>query len=115
MQPARRKSAADNSATVFAALGDKRRLRLITRLYRDGPASITALASGSEVSRQATTKHLHVLARAGLVRAIRQGRETIYEPDPAQLHEATRHLESISRQWDQALARLKHLVEDENA
>lgn len=112
--PAKRpKSAAASSAPVFAALGDERRLRLVARLCTDGPVSITRLASGADVSRQAITKHLHVLARAGLVRGVRQGREQLYELDGQQLQQARQYLDVISRQWDEALNRLKLLVEDE--
>jgi DNA-binding transcriptional ArsR family regulator len=110
--PAKRiKSRTAASASVFAALGDERRLRLVIRLSRDGPGSITRLASGSGVSRQAITKHLHVLARAGLVRGLHQGRERLYELDPKQLQQARRYLKVISRQWDESLERLKLLVE----
>lgn len=111
--PGRSNAAAPRSAPVFAALGDERRLRLVARLCRDGPVSITNLASGAEVSRQAITKHLHVLARAGLVRGVRQGRERVYQLDPKQLEQAREYLDAIGRQWDSALSRLKILVEDE--
>lgn len=113
MQAKRLKSRAAKSAPVFAALGDERRLRLVARLCREGPVSITGLASGSDISRQAITKHLHVLARAGLVRDLRQGRERLYELDTEQLQQARRYLKMISREWDQALGRLKMFVESE--
>jgi DNA-binding transcriptional ArsR family regulator len=99
------------SAPLFAALGDETRLRLVSRLCARGPASIARLASGAGVTRQAVTKHLHVLARAGVIRGARRGREHVWELDPAQLAEARRHLESISRGWDEALSRLKDFVE----
>lgn len=85
----------------------------MARLCTDGPGSITTLTSDSDVTRQAVTKHLRVLARAGLVRAVRHGRETIYEADTEQIQQAREYLDMISRQWDQALARLKHLVEEQ--
>jgi DNA-binding transcriptional ArsR family regulator len=113
MQSKRHKSRAAASAPVFAALGDERRLQLVARLCNDGPVSITALASGSDISRQAITKHLHVLARAGLVRSLRHGREQIYELEPKQIQQAREYLEIISRQWDDALNRLKVLAENE--
>jgi DNA-binding transcriptional ArsR family regulator len=112
MQRKRSKSAASQTAPVFAALGDQRRLRLVARLCTHGPASITGLASGADVSRQAVTKHLQVLARAGLVRAGRHGRETIYELEPKPLEEARQYLDVISRQWDDALNRLKSFIEN---
>ncbi len=111
MQAKRLKSGASSSAPIFAALGDERRLRLVARLCTDGPVSITRLTAGSDISRQAITKHLHVLTRAGLVHGLRQGRERLYELDPKQLEQARQYLEIISREWDQALSRLKLFVE----
>jgi DNA-binding transcriptional ArsR family regulator len=99
------------SAPLFAALGDETRLRLVSRLCIEGPLSITKLTSGSNVTRQAVTKHLHVLAEAGLVRGERDGRENVYELEPRRLDEARRCLDLISEQWDEALDRLRALVE----
>lgn len=112
MPTKRVKGVSAKSAPVFAALGDETRLRLVTQLCADGPTSISRLSEGSAVSRQAITKHLHVLAKAGLVRGLREGRERLYEMDPLRLPEARQHLEAISRQWDDALSRLKLSVEE---
>ena len=83
-----------NCAPVFAALGDEMRLRLIAALCVGGAMSITQLTSGTEISRQAVTKHLEVLAAAGLVRDVKVGRERLWEFEPAQLDEARRTLEA---------------------
>ena len=96
---------------IFAALGDETRLRLVARLSTEGPLSISRLADGEDVTRQAITKHLHVLSDAGLVHGVRQGREQIWELDPKRLYETRRYLDRISDQWDSALGRLKRLVE----
>lgn len=101
-----------DSAAVFAALGDKTRLRLVARLCNDGPLSITRLTTGCGITRQAVTKHLRVMNRAGLVRNRRLGRESVWELEQARLADARRYLDAISKQWDQALARLKSLVEE---
>ena len=99
------------AAPLFAALGDATRLQLLARLGSEGPRSITGLSRASEVSRQAITKHLDVLAGAGLVRSRREGRERIWELEPTRLDDAHRYLEGISRQWDETLGRLKAFVE----
>ena len=99
------------SAPVFAALGDETRLRLVTRLSAGGPASIARLTAGSVVTRQAITKHLAVLAGAGLARSRRRGRERLWELRPERLAHARESLDAISRQWDEALGRLKSFVE----
>jgi len=99
------------AAPLFAALGDENRLRLVSRLSAGGPLSITRLASGSRVTRQGITKHLQVMEEAGLVHSMRRGRERIWELDRRRLAEARRHLKQISKQWDEALERLRALVE----
>lgn len=106
------KSALDKSARVFAALSDETRLRLVVALCAGGAMSIAQLTGGTAISRQAVTKHLQVLAEAGLVRDLKAGRERLWEFEPAQLDEARRSLDAISQQWDQALLRLKAFVED---
>ena len=97
---------------VFAALGEETRLALVTRLSARGPQSITRLATGSDVTRQAITKHLHVLAGAGLAHDVRRGREHIWELDADGLDQARRWLDQISKRWDAALDRLKKFVEE---
>jgi len=101
-----------SAAPVFAALGDETRLRLVRRLCDDGPASIRQLTAGSRVTRQAITKHLRVLERAGIVHGERRGRESRWQLEQVRLDEARRYLDLISREWDDALARLKKHVED---
>jgi DNA-binding transcriptional ArsR family regulator len=100
-----------DAAPLFAALGDETRLRLFHRLTSGGPNSITRLRAGSRVTRQAITKHLEVLAAAGLVRSTRRGRERIWEAEPKRLDDGRAYLDRISRQWDDALGRLKAYVE----
>ncbi|MGB6309811.1 MAG: metalloregulator ArsR/SmtB family transcription factor [Steroidobacteraceae bacterium] len=99
-------------APIFAALGDERRLRLVAVLCAGGAMSITQLTSGTDITRQAITKHLNVLAAAGLVRDVKVGRERLWEFEPSQVDEARRSLEAIGQQWDHALAQLKRAVEN---
>jgi DNA-binding transcriptional ArsR family regulator len=101
------------SASTFAALGDQTRLRLVTRLTGAGPLSITQLADGLPITRQAVTKHLRVMEDAGLVRSSPRGRERVWQLEERRLQLARRHLETISREWDARLARLSEsLVPD---
>jgi DNA-binding transcriptional ArsR family regulator len=101
-----------SSAPLFAALGDKTRLRLVSRLCDDGPLSITRLTAGSKVTRQAITKHLLVMEQAGLVHGTRHGRESVWQLDLRRIQDARRYLDLISKQWDDALQRLRGFVEE---
>jgi DNA-binding transcriptional ArsR family regulator len=98
-------------ARVFAALGDKTRLALVAHLCSGEPASISRLADDSKLTRQAITKHLGVLERAGIVRSAYSGRERLFRFEPEPLNELQQYLTSVSKQWDQTLARLKSHVE----
>lgn len=107
----RRRAALSGPAPVFAALGDPTRLRIVSRLCDGGPLSIARLTEGASVSRQAITKHLRALERAGLVRSGQAGRERLWTLRTERLAEARRYLDQISQQWDDAIERLRALVE----
>ena len=72
----------------------------------------TRLTAGSKVTRQAITKHLRVMEGAGLVRSQRHGRESVWQLERRRLAEARHYLDLISKQWDEALGRLRKLVEE---
>ncbi len=113
-QKSRSKRAANwrSYAPVFAALGNETRLSLVIKLSGGQPHSISQLTEGSRLTRHAITKHLRVLEGAGIVRGVPTGRESLFEFHPESMDEIKEYLDLVSAQWDQALARLKALVED---
>jgi DNA-binding transcriptional ArsR family regulator len=106
-----RGAALTRRASVFAALGDETRLALIGHLSSGPPRSISRLAEGSALTRQAITKHLRVLEGAGIVRSVRVGRENRFAFRPEPIDELRAYLDRVSTHWDNALGRLKSLVE----
>ena len=101
----------ESIANIFAALGDPTRLKLVAVLCAGGAFSIAQLTANTDISRKGVTKHLQVLADAGVVRDVKQGRERLWQLDPAQIEEARRTLDVIGKQWEVALGRLKAFVE----
>lgn len=105
-------------AQLFAALGDETRLALVGRLATGEPYSIaqltsgTTFARGAKLTRQAITKHLRVLEKVGMVHSVRSGRESLFQFDPGPLHAMDEYIAAVSRQWDDALTRLKAFVEE---
>lgn len=98
----------DEYASLFAALGDELRLRLIETLSLGGLKSTAELTagmklSGTQISRQGVTKHLSVLAAAGWLRDVKVGRERLWEIEPAQLAQAHRSLKLIGRPTESAI------------
>jgi len=100
-----------HAAHVLAALGDETRLHLVTRLAAGEPLSISRLSAGTRMTRQAVTKHLQVLARAGVTKGRRRGRERLWTLQRTPLREVRQQLDQIAGHWDDALARLKASVE----
>ena len=98
-------------APLFAALGDETRLSLVAKLSGGQPYSISQLAQGSRLTRQAITKHLRVLERVEIVHSVRRGRESMFELNPEPIEEIKKYLDRVSEEWDQALSRLKSFVE----
>jgi DNA-binding transcriptional ArsR family regulator len=109
--PASAGSALEKATPIFVALGDPTRLRLVARLSEGGPQSIARLTEGTDITRQGVSKHLQVLAEAGVVRGTRQGRESLWQIDARRLETARGFLERASRRWDDALERLRAQVE----
>ena len=79
---------------VFAALADPVRRSLLDEMAA-GPARVVDLAAGRAISRPAVSKHLKVLADAGLVTATDHGRERHYALDPSGLAPVSRLIEQL--------------------
>ncbi len=103
------------AAPVFAALGDARRLELVTRLSNGEPRSIVELTEGLGISRQGVTKHLDILRRAGIVSSCRVGRESQFTLRPDSVANARDFLALASAQWDEAIERLRTMVDSQGA
>ena len=99
-------------AKLFAALGDSMRLEILQRLGRVDSLSITSLREGVQVTRQAVTKHLEILEDVELVQSSRVGRERLFSLNRATCLQARQTLDLIAEQWEDALDRLRHHVED---
>ena len=115
MSEARGAAVRRRNAEVFAALGDETRLALVAKLCRGDAMSISELtesAAGARMTRQAVTKHLRVLERAGLVRCSQQGRERHFAFRPEPVVEMREYLAFVSAKWDEALERLRAFVEE---
>jgi DNA-binding transcriptional ArsR family regulator len=99
---------------TIAALADPTRRALIRRLAH-APCRAGELARGFAISRPAICKHTRMLAKAGLIRARRSGRERIYELAPSggkAIRELIDQLEEVGRFWDVALDAFKRYAEE---
>ncbi|MFE9685197.1 ArsR/SmtB family transcription factor [Streptomyces sp. NPDC002701] len=96
---------------LWSAVGDPTRRRMLDLLLASGGGTATALSEHLPVTRQAVTKHLHLLDRVGLVHATPSGRERRYQVDETRLALAIAQLSSVSAAWDARLRRIKRIAE----
>lgn len=100
----------DRIGAVFVALADPSRRVIVERLADAGRATSTELAGELPMTRQAVAKHLATLEHAGLVHARREGRRTVYRPDPAPLRDAGAWIDRVGAEWDERLDALARHV-----
>lgn len=96
---------------LWAAVTEPGRRLLLDALLAQGEATPTTLASDLPFTRQAVTKHLTVLERAGLVEAHKQGREVRYTIRPDRLNAATEAMSRVASKWEARLKAIKQLAE----
>jgi DNA-binding transcriptional ArsR family regulator len=92
---------------ILRALAEPRRQAML-RLIRDQPRSVREIGAHFDISQQAVSQHLHVLAGAGLVRVRREGKRRLYVVDPQGLENLDAFLADL---WPAGLRRLKDAVE----
>ena len=107
---------------LWEAVADPSRRKVLDLILAHGQATPTMLAAELPFTRQAVTKHLTVLARAGLVEARRHGREIRYTVDPERLGAAAQAMAraaaamaAAAARWDRRLSAIKRLAEAQAA
>lgn len=104
----------DRVSQTFVALADPTRRRIVERVSRE-PLTISALADPLAMSMQAVSKHIAILERCGVVKRHAKGRERIVAIQPESINAVAHWAQSQQRFWEDALDRLKHLLEAESA
>ena len=101
-----------NDDTVFRALADRSRRKLLDRLRdRDGQ-TLGDLCQGMRMTRQAVAKHLRILKKANLVSWRREGRERLHFINPVPINEiAERWIAKFEKPRLDALEALKRRLE----
>jgi DNA-binding transcriptional ArsR family regulator len=97
--------------SVFGALADPTRRRVVETLARGGTVTASGLAEQLPITRQAVAKHLSALRGADLVTSTRVGRETQYSLRAQPLDEAAEWIQTVSAEWDGRLDALRRSVE----
>ena len=98
-----------NIDSVFAALADPTRRRIVERLARR-PLTIGEIASEFPISQPAISKHVRVLEEAGLLQRTIEGRVHYCTISPQAMQEVSAWIDRQRRYWNGALDRLERLL-----
>ena len=101
---------------VFRALADPTRRQLLDSLHARNGQTLNALCEHMDMTRQAVTQHLQLLADANLVAVVWRGREKLHYLNPVPLYEIQdRWINKFERGRLQALHDLKKGLESPRA
>lgn len=98
-------------AKLWFAIAEPSRRKLIEVLLFKGEATASRLADEVPFSRQAVSKHLAVLKKAGLVRERKTGKEVRFSIEPQGLSVAAQELLRAATLWDERLQKIKQIAE----
>lgn len=89
-------------AMTFGALGEPSRLRIV-ELLRGGPSSVGDIAEALGIRQPQVSKHLRVLAEAGIVSNEAVARRRIYRLRAEPFDQIGSWLDSFERTWETRL------------
>ncbi|MEE8118931.1 MAG: metalloregulator ArsR/SmtB family transcription factor [Gammaproteobacteria bacterium] len=100
---------------VFKALADQTRRSMLDRLFERDGQNLGALVTGLNMSRQAVSKHLGILIRAGLVVVDWKGREKRHYLNAVPIREIhDRWVSRYAQRPAAALVALKKRLEEQS-
>lgn len=99
-------------AATFSALGEPGRLRIV-ELLRSRPHAVGEIAERLGIRQPQVSKHLKVLAQAGLVRMQPQARHRIYHLEANVFEQIGQWVESFEDLWEARLDSLGRYLEVE--
>jgi len=102
-----------SAADVFRAVADPCRRMVLDRL-RAGEMPVGELSEGFSGSQPAFSKHIKVLADAGIIRQRRQGRQLMCRLNPAPLAELVEWADLFRSLWMQKLDHLENYLDSKH-
>ena len=101
--------------TVFKALADPNRRKLLDLLFANNGQTLTQLCEQMDIVRQSVTKHLALLEEANLIVIEWRGREKLHYLNPIPIQEIyDRWIGKYERSRLHALGVLKQMLEEKS-
>jgi DNA-binding transcriptional ArsR family regulator len=105
----------DDTDTLFKALADPSRRRLLDLLHAHDGRTLNELFAHLDMTRQGVTQHLDLLEAANLVVTVRRGREKLHFLNPVPLQQIyERWISKFEKRRLKAILELKKRLETSN-
>ena len=98
---------------AFSALGDPVRRSIVARLSLSD-ATVNELAEPFGITKQAVSKHVQVLIRAGLITQTKDAQRRPCHLEPAALERVTSWIDAMRLETEQRFRKLDALLHDTN-
>lgn len=99
---------------IFKTMADPIRRDIVACLKETPKQSISELTKHHNITRQAVTKHLNILAQSGLVRYQVVGKNRLHELNPEPLKTMVDWLKPYAKLWDHRLTELKAFLGEQD-
>lgn len=103
----------DDVQRRLTAIAEPNRFRIV-ELLRDGPRSVGAIVDALELGQPQVSRHLRLLAEAGVVEATRHAQQRIYRLQPAAMRELSDWVQQFAALWSQRMDRLGAVLDADN-
>ena len=107
----------DVAATVqqrLAVISEPNRFRIV-ELLKDGPRSVGGIVDELGLGQPQVSRHLRLLAEAGVVEVTKRAQQRIYRLHPDAMHVISDWVQGFAALWAERMDRLGALLDDDRA
>jgi DNA-binding transcriptional ArsR family regulator len=95
----------------MAAMAEPNRFRIV-ELLRDGPRPVGAIVGALALGQPQVSRHLRILAEAGVVESSKQAQQRIYRLRPEPIRELDAWVQGFATLWADRMDRLGSFLDD---
>lgn len=101
----------DDVQQRLTVISEPNRFRIV-ELLRDGPRPVGGIVDALDLGQPQVSRHLRLLADAGVVEATRQAQQRIYQLRPESMRELSDWMQGFAVLWSERMDRLGSFLEN---
>ncbi|TDD95334.1 ArsR/SmtB family transcription factor [Actinomadura rubrisoli] len=97
----------------MTAISEPNRFQIV-ELLKDGPQSVGAIVDALGMGQPQVSRHLRLLAQAGVVEVTKRAQQRIYRLHPEAMRELSDWAQGFAALWSERMDRLGAFLEDDD-